>query len=54
VRPAAGNELVFVNETAGALVHEGSAVMHGAKYVVRTEVLYTKRAAAAAGAAAAR
>jgi hypothetical protein len=52
VRPAAGNVLVFVHGTAGALVHEGSAVMRGAKYVVRTEVLYTKPAAAGAAAAA--
>jgi hypothetical protein len=36
-------------DTHGSLVHEGSPVTRGAKYVVRTEVLY--KAAAAEGAA---
>jgi hypothetical protein len=41
VKPRRGNVLVFPHgDTAGALVHEGSAVTKGAKYVVRTEVLY--------------
>jgi pentatricopeptide repeat protein len=41
VKPRRGNVLVFPHgDTAGALVHEGSAVTRGAKYVVRTEVLY--------------
>jgi hypothetical protein len=28
--------------TLGSLVHEGSAVLRGAKYVIRTDVLYMK------------
>jgi hypothetical protein len=41
VQPRKGNVLVFPHgDTMGALVHEGSAVTRGAKYVVRTEVLY--------------
>jgi hypothetical protein len=37
--------LVFPHgDTAGSLVHEGSAVTRGIKYVVRSDVLYeTKR-----------
>ncbi|KAG2450506.1 hypothetical protein HYH02_005007 [Chlamydomonas schloesseri] len=41
VRPVAGNILVFPHgDTMGSLVHEGAAVTQGAKYVIRTEVLY--------------
>jgi hypothetical protein len=41
VRPVAGNALVFPHgDTAGCLVHEGSAVLTGVKYIVRTDVLY--------------
>ncbi|GIL75923.1 hypothetical protein Vretimale_5604 [Volvox reticuliferus] len=41
VRPVAGNILVFPHgDTQGSLVHEGSAVTRGSKYVIRTEVLY--------------
>ncbi len=43
VQPRRGNVLVFPHgDTAGALVHEGSPVVRGAKYVVRSEVLYTR------------
>jgi hypothetical protein len=41
VRPRTGCALVFPHgDTAGTLVHEGSAVTEGAKYIARTEVLY--------------
>ncbi|GLI65484.1 hypothetical protein VaNZ11_009004 [Volvox africanus] len=41
VRPVAGNILVFPHgDTQGSLVHEGSTVTQGSKYVIRTEVLY--------------
>ncbi len=41
VSPRAGNVLVFPHGgTMGSLVHEGSAVTKGVKYVVRTDVLY--------------
>ncbi|GIL44592.1 hypothetical protein Vafri_2120 [Volvox africanus] len=41
VRPVAGNILIFPHgDTQGSLVHEGSAVTQGSKYVIRTEVLY--------------
>lgn len=41
VRPKTGSVLVFPHgDTNGSLVHEGSPVTRGAKYVVRTEVLY--------------
>jgi hypothetical protein len=50
VVPAAGCALVFPHgEAAGSLLHEGSAVTRGAKFVIRTEVLYrTDHAAATA------
>ena len=42
VVPQAGCALVFPHGDAkGSLLHEGSAVTRGAKYVVRTEVLYS-------------
>ncbi|KAF5830966.1 hypothetical protein DUNSADRAFT_13797 [Dunaliella salina] len=42
VKPVAGNVLSFTHgDTASALVHEGSAVKSGKKYVIRTDVLYT-------------
>lgn len=41
VRPVAGSALVFPHgATQGSLLHEGSGVTEGAKYVIRTEVLY--------------
>eukprot|EP00941_MAST-03F_sp_MAST-3F-sp1_P003932 g3932.t1 len=41
VAPRAGSVLVFPHGGAtGSLVHEGSAVLRGAKYVIRTDVLY--------------
>jgi hypothetical protein len=40
VRPVRGAALVFPHGEAGCLVHEGSAVTRGVKYIVRTEVLY--------------
>jgi len=43
VQPVRGSILVFPHgDAAGALVHEGSPVTSGAKYVVRSEVLYTR------------
>jgi hypothetical protein len=37
VKPVAGNILVFPHgDTQGSLVHEGAAVTHGSKYVIRT------------------
>mmetsp|Transcript_30895 Transcript_30895/g.49851 ORF Transcript_30895/g.49851 Transcript_30895/m.49851 type:complete len:482 (+) Transcript_30895:124-1569(+) len=42
VRPHTGTACMFPHgDAAGALLHEGSAVTAGAKYVVRTDVLYT-------------
>jgi hypothetical protein len=41
VRPREGCVLVFPHgDTMGTLVHEGSAVSQGAKYIARTDVLY--------------
>jgi hypothetical protein len=43
VEPRCGCILVFPHgDTAGSLVHEGSGVIAGCKYIVRTEVLYTR------------
>jgi len=48
VVPTAGCALVFPHgEAAGSLLHEGSAVTRGAKFVIRTEVLYRTDHAAA-------
>ena len=42
VAPRCGSVLCFPHgEGAGSRVHEGSAVAKGAKYIVRTDVLYT-------------
>mmetsp|Transcript_47371 Transcript_47371/g.107384 ORF Transcript_47371/g.107384 Transcript_47371/m.107384 type:complete len:166 (+) Transcript_47371:1274-1771(+) len=42
VSPRQGCALVFPHgEGAGSLVHEGSALTSGTKYVIRTDVLYT-------------
>lgn len=42
VRPRTGAVLCFPHgDTAGSLLHEGSAVLRGAKYVIRTDVLYS-------------
>ena len=42
VVPRTGTVLVFPHGgTSGSLVHEGSAVHSGVKFVVRTEVLYS-------------
>jgi len=40
VRPKCGSVLVFSQGHAASLIHEGSAVTQGTKYVVRTDVLY--------------
>jgi hypothetical protein len=37
-------------DAQGSLLHEGSAVLSGAKYVVRTEVLYSVGKAGRGGA----
>lgn len=45
VVPQAGCALVFPHgDSKGSLLHEGSAVTRGAKYVIRTEVLYSTSA----------
>ena len=42
VQPQQGAILCFPHgEAIGSLVHEGSAVLEGAKYVIRSDVLYT-------------
>lgn len=44
VEPQLGAVLVFPHGSAsGSLVHEGSAVTQGVKYVIRTDVLYTSK-----------
>ncbi|KII84771.1 hypothetical protein PLICRDRAFT_146256 [Plicaturopsis crispa FD-325 SS-3] len=52
VKPRQGSVLVFPHgDTKGSLLHEGSPVLAGGKYVIRTDVLYTtpgKRATAVA------
>jgi hypothetical protein len=41
VKPVLGGIAMFPHgETAGALLHEGTGVRKGAKYVIRTDVLY--------------
>lgn len=41
VRPRMGSVLCFPHgDTAGSLVHEGSATTSGTKYIIRTDVLY--------------
>ena len=41
VRPRIGSALCFPHgDTAGSLVHEGSATTSGTKYIIRTDVLY--------------
>jgi hypothetical protein len=41
VAPRVGSVMVFPHaDTAGCLVHEGSGVESGTKYIIRTEVLY--------------
>lgn len=47
VKPVMGGVVMFPHgETAGALLHEGTGVRKGAKYVIRTDVLYDVEAAA--------
>ena len=42
VQPQMGSVLCFPHGSAvDSLVHEGSAVVKGVKYVIRTDVLYT-------------
>lgn len=41
LKPVMGGVAMFPHgETAGALLHEGTGVRKGAKYVIRTDVLY--------------
>eukprot|EP00759_Apiculatamorpha_spiralis_P012002 PhF_6_TR19100/c0_g1_i1/m.28098 len=43
VIPRVGCVMVFPHgDTMGCLVHEGSTVLSGTKYIIRTEVLYTR------------
>lgn len=42
VQPTTGSVLVFPHGDArGSLIHEGSSVLSGSKYIIRTEVLYS-------------
>jgi hypothetical protein len=51
VVPTAGSALVFPHgDAAGSLLHEGSGVTRGAKFVIRTEVLYRTDPGAKGGA----
>jgi hypothetical protein len=55
VRPRQGSVLCFPQGNMASLVHEGSAVTRGVKYVVRTDVLYMlERPRASGGAMSAR
>ena len=41
VRPVMGGVVMFPHgETTGALLHEGTGVRKGAKYIIRTDVVY--------------
>ena len=40
VRPVMGNAALFPHGDTSALLHEGTGVRKGAKYVIRTEVEY--------------
>ena len=40
VVPRAGSVLCFPQGNTASLLHEGSAVTRGCKYVIRTDVLY--------------
>lgn len=41
VKPIQGSIAMFPHgETDGSLLHEGTGVRRGAKYVIRTDVLY--------------
>jgi hypothetical protein len=42
VQPRTGSVLCFPHGEVGCLLHEGSGVLRGAKYVVRTDLLYMK------------
>jgi len=42
VKPRQGSILVFPHGETHALLHEGSPVTEGGKFVIRTDVLYTK------------
>eukprot|EP00758_Cryptobia_borreli_P020068 Tbor_TRINITY_DN947_c0_g1::TRINITY_DN947_c0_g1_i1::g.21227::m.21227 len=42
VEPRVGCCLVFPHGDDGCLVHEGSAIRKGTKYIIRTEVLYSR------------
>lgn len=48
VKPLQGSVAVFPHgEAQGALLHEGTGVIEGAKYVIRTDVEYDVDATAA-------
>jgi hypothetical protein len=43
VQPKQGSVLVFPQGNTASLIHEGSAVTEGTKYVVRTDVIYVQQ-----------
>jgi hypothetical protein len=43
VVPKEGSVLIFPQGNSASLIHEGSAVSRGVKYVIRSDVLYTTR-----------
>ena len=45
VQPQMGAALCFPQANCASLLHEGSAVTRGTKYVVRTDVLYASSSA---------
>jgi hypothetical protein len=42
IKPQMGSVLVFPQGNSASLLHEGTAVSQGAKYVIRTDVLYNQ------------
>jgi hypothetical protein len=40
VKPVTGSALCFPQSSIASLLHEGSPVIHGTKYVIRTDVMF--------------